>query len=126
MRSASETAGGSIFIGTNGGLFRTANSGKTWKHVHAEGWVGNLAESNGVLVAISMSRIIRSTDNGENWAVVDSEDGMAFDVKQIKGGFAAITSSSVLNTRKLRTSHDGGKTWQPIDVGLQDNVVKHG
>ena len=123
IRSAFETAGGSIFIGTNRGLFKTANSGKTWKHVHAGGGVGNLAESNGVLLAISMSKIIRSTDNGENWAVVDSEGGVAFDVKQIKGGFAAITSSSVLNTRRLRTSYDGGKTWQPIDAGLQDKVV---
>ena len=123
IRSAFETAGGAIFIGTNRGLFKTANSGKTWKHVHAGGGVGNLAESNGVLLAISMSKIIRSTDNGENWAVVDSEGGVAFDVKQIKGGFAAITASSVLNTRRLRTSYDGGKTWQPIDAGLQDKVV---
>jgi len=123
IRSVFETAGGSIFIGTNSGLFKTANDGKTWKHVHAGGRVGNLAESNGVLLAISMSKIIRSTDNGENWAVVDSEGGVAFDVKQIKGGFAAITSSSVLNTRRLRTSYDGGKTWQPIDAGLQDKAV---
>ena len=67
-----------------------------------------------------MKRIIRSTDNGENWAPVISEDSVAFDVKQIKGGFAAITASSELGTRTLRTSYDGGKTWQPTDGGLQD------
>ena len=55
-----------------------------------EAWIGHLAESNGVLVAISMRRIIRSTDNGENWEFVISEGGVAFDVKQINGGFAAI------------------------------------
>ena len=65
-----------------------------------------------------MRRIIRSTDNGENWAVVISEGGVAFDVKLIKGGFAAITASSESGTRSLRTSYDGGKTWQPIDAGL--------
>ena len=118
IRSVFETAGGTIFIGTDRGLFKTANSGKTWKHVYAGGWVGHLAESNGVLLAISMRRIIRSTDNGENWALVISEGGVAFDVKPIKGGFAAITSSSESNTRRLRTSYDGGKTWQPIDAGL--------
>ncbi|WP_431218050.1 WD40/YVTN/BNR-like repeat-containing protein [Puia sp. P3] len=81
-----------------------------------------MAESNGVLVAATMKGIIRSTDNGENWALVDSEGIVAYDVKQIKGGFAAITSSSASNTRRLRTSYDGGKTWQPIDAGLEDDV----
>lgn len=119
IRSVFETAGGTIFIGTDKGFFKTANNGKTWKHVHTGSLVGHLAESNGVLVAISMRGIIRSTDDGENWAVVSSERGGAWDVKQIKGGFAAITSSSESGTRGLRTSYDGGKTWQPIDAGLQ-------
>lgn len=122
IRSVFETAGGTIFIGTDRGLFKTANSGKTWKHVHAGGLVGNLAEADGVLLATSMRRIIRSTDNGENWAVVISDSSVAFDVKPIKGGFAAITASSESGTRSLRTSYDAGKTWQPIDAGLQDKV----
>jgi photosystem II stability/assembly factor-like uncharacterized protein len=123
IRSVFETAGGTIFIGTDRGFFKTANNGKTWKHVHTGGLAGHLAESNGVLLAISMRRIIRSTDNGENWAVVFSEGGVAWDVKQIKGGFAAITSGSESGTRSLRTSCDGGKTWQPIEAGLQDEVL---
>ncbi len=123
IRSVFETAGGTIFIGTDRGLFKTDNSGKNWKHVYAGGWAGHLAESNGVLVSTSKRSIIRSTDNGENWALAISEGGVAFDVKQIKGGFAAITSSSESNTRTLRTSYDGGKTWQPIDAGLQDKDV---
>jgi photosystem II stability/assembly factor-like uncharacterized protein len=119
IRSVFETAGGTIFIGIDRGFFKTADNGKNWKHVHTGSLVGHLAEANGVLVAISMSRIIRSTDNGENWAVVSSDEFVAWDVKQIKGGFAAITSSSESSTRELRTSYDGGKTWQPIDAGLQ-------
>ncbi len=117
IRSVFETAGGAIFIGTDKGLFKTANSGKTWKHVYAGGWAGHLAESDGVLVSTSMRRLIRSTDNGENWALVISDSSVVFDVKQIKGGFAAITASSESGTRSLRTSYDGGKTWQPIDAG---------
>ncbi len=95
IRSVFETAGGTIFIGTDRGFFKTTNNGKTWKHVHAGSLVGHLAESDGVLVAISNRRIIRSTDNGENWELVISEGGVAFDVKQIKGGFAALTPTSV-------------------------------
>lgn len=116
IRSVFETAGGTIFIGTNSGIFKTGDNGKTWKLVYAGGYVGHLAEADGVLLAIGMKKIIRSTDNGENWAKVISEDSVAFDVKSIKGGFAAITSNSQRNTvstSRLSLSYDGGKTWQP-------------
>ena len=122
IRITFETAGGTIFIGTSRGFFKTTNDGKTWKRVHTEGMDGNLAESNGVLVAISMRKIIRSTDNGENWVVTTSEDSVAWDVKPIKGGFTAITASSESGTRRLSTSYDGGKTWQLIDAGPHNKV----
>jgi hypothetical protein len=122
IRTAFETVGGTIFIGTDRGFFKTANNGKTWKHVHAGSLVGHLAESNGILVAISNRRIIRSTDNGENWEFVTSEGGEVFDVKQVNGGFAALTPTSA-NIRGVSTSYDGGKTWQPDDAGRQDKVV---
>jgi photosystem II stability/assembly factor-like uncharacterized protein len=125
IRTAYETAGGTVFITTDRGFFKTTDNGKTWKHVHNGALAGHLAESDGVLVAISNKRIIRSTDNGENWAPVISEDSMAFDVKPIKGGFVAITSNSesnTPNTSRLSTSYDGGKTWQIIDAGPQNKV----
>lgn len=123
IRSVFETAGGTIFIGIDRGLFKSTDSGKTWKQVFAGGLVGHLAESDGVLLATSMRRIIRSTDNGENWTPAISEDNVAFNVKPIKGGFAAITSTSESDTRRLSTSYDGGKTWQSIHSGLQDKVA---
>jgi len=123
IRSTFETAGGTIFIGIDRGLFRSTDGGKTWKHVYAGGWAGHLAESDGVLVSTSKRSIIRSTDNGENWALAISEDAVAFDIKPIKGGFVAITSTSESDTRRLSTSYDGGKTWQSIHSGLQDKVI---
>ena len=123
IRTVFETAGGTIFIGIDRGLFKTAKCGKTWKHVHAGTLVGHLAESDGVLVATSMRKIIRSTDNGENWALAICEDSVAWDVKPIKGGFVAITAGSEKGTRRLSRSWDGGKTWQSIHSGLQNKVV---
>lgn len=123
IRSVFESAGGSLFIGIDRGLFKTTDDGKTWTQVYAGGVLGNLAESNGILVAINMRKIMRSTDNGENWAPTISEDSVAFDVKQVKGGFAAITASSASNTRRLSMSYDDGKTWQLIDAGLYDKTI---
>ena len=117
IRSSFETAGGAIFIGTQKGFFKTDNDGATWKYVYSGSLVGHLAELDGVLLAINWRRIIRSTDNGENWAPVTSDSSVVWDVKQIKGGFAAMTSTSASNPRGIRTSYDGGKTWQPNNAG---------
>jgi photosystem II stability/assembly factor-like uncharacterized protein len=122
IRITFETAAGSIFISTSKGFLKTTNDGKTWKHVHAGGLLGHLAESDDVLVAISMRKIIRSTDSGENWVETTIEDSVAFDVKPIKGGFVAITAGSELSTRRLSTSYDSGKTWQLIDAGPHNKV----
>jgi hypothetical protein len=123
IRSVFETAGGTIFIGIDRGIFKTDNRGNKWKQVHTGSLVGHLAESDGVLVAISTGRIIRSTDNGENWTPTISEDGFAFDVKPFRGGFVAITAGSEKSARRLSSSFDGGKTWQPIHSELQNKVV---
>lgn len=117
-----QTAEGAIFMGTEKGFLKTVNKGKNWKLVHTGALVGHLAELNGVLLGISDRGIIRSTDNGENWAEVMSE-GVAWDVKMIKGGFAAITSASESGTRTLKTSFDSGKTWQPIEASIQNKAV---
>lgn len=116
--SVFETAGGTVFIGSDRGLFKSTNSGKSWKQLPAGGW-GKMVESNGVLLATSQGGILRSTDDGENWSLVISEGGVGIDVERIEGGFAAITYSTVSKTRRIRTSYDGGKTWQAIDAGLQ-------
>jgi photosystem II stability/assembly factor-like uncharacterized protein len=114
IRTVFEAAGGSIFIGTNKGFFKTDNNGQAWKQVYDGGLVGNLAESNGVLLSTSLGKIIRSTDHGETWAPAVSEDSVAFDVKPIKGGFAALTAESSSSNRRLSASYDGGKTWEPM------------
>ena len=82
-----------------------------------------MVESNGVLLATSQGGIVRSTDDGETWALVISEGGVGIDVERIEGGFAAITYSTVSETRRIRASYDGGKNWQAIDAGLQANGI---
>jgi len=115
--SVSETAGGTIFIGSDRGLFKSTNSGQSWKQLNAPTG-GKIVESNAVLLASCQRGILRSTDDGESWALVISEGGVGIDIERIEGGFAAINYSTVAKTRRIRTSYDGGKTWQAIDAGL--------
>ena len=123
VRTIFETAGGTVFIGSESGLFKSTNGGKTWKRVYAGGWVLKLVASNGVLMATSQAGILRSTDGGENWVRVLHEGGVGIAVEPIKGGFAAITANTRLMARTVRASYDGGKTWQPIDVGLPADLL---
>ena len=123
VRSIFETVGGTVFIGSDRGLFKSTNNGKTWKHVYAGGWAIKMVANDRILLATSMKGIIRSTDDGENWTLVISEGGVGIDVSAINGGFAAITFNTQSNTRRIRTSYDGGKSWQPIDAGLQSKYV---
>ncbi|MCF0072701.1 hypothetical protein LZD49_19630 [Dyadobacter sp. CY261] len=68
--------GDTVFIGCDKGIFKSDDSGKTWKQVYDGGWVMKLVESNGVLMATSQRGIIRSIDDGENWVNVINEGGV--------------------------------------------------
>jgi photosystem II stability/assembly factor-like uncharacterized protein len=118
VRTVFETLDGTVFIGCDRGIFKSADQGKTWKHVFENGWVIKMVESDGVLICTNEQGILRSTDGGEHWDVVLSEGGVGIAVERIAGGFAAITYNTESKTRRVRISADGGKTWQPIDAGL--------
>lgn len=119
VSSVFETTGGTIFIGSNNALFKSTNSGKTWKYVHVGGWVMKIVESNGVLMAASTQGILRSTDDGENWDRVIDEGGTGIAVELIDGGFAAIAYNTITQTNRIHISLNRGKTWNTIGETLQ-------
>ncbi|MDN3582057.1 exo-alpha-sialidase [Mucilaginibacter flavus] len=117
--SVFETTKGTVFIGSNNALFKSSNSGKTWKYVHVGGWVMKMTESNGVLLAASTLGILRSNDDGETWGRVIGEAGEGIAVERIDGGFAAVAYNAITQTNTIYTSLDSGKTWNDIGEGLQ-------
>lgn len=118
VRGVVETAEGVIYITSDKGLFKSTDQGKNWKTISAGGLGGKIVEADGVLLTTGPRGIMRSTDGGDNWFWVIKEGGVGIDVTKIKGGFAAITYSSATKTRRVRTSYDGGVTWQAIDEAL--------
>ena len=118
MRNVFRTASGAVFIGAGLGLLKSIDSGKTWNQVYSGGWVMKLVESNGILMATSEHGVLRSTDEGETWESVLNEGGVGIAIEAIKGGFAAINYNTESKTRRVRTSYDGGTTWEAIDASL--------
>ena len=118
FRTLLETLDGNLFMGSDNGIFKSTDQGKTWKHVYKDGWMIQMVESDGVLICTNQHGILRSTDKGEHWDLVISEGGVGISAEVIKGGFAAITYNTESETRRMRISTDAGKTWQPINAGL--------
>jgi photosystem II stability/assembly factor-like uncharacterized protein len=123
MRTIFETSDGTVFLGSDHGLYKSTDKGKNWKQVENQGWVMNIVESEGVLIATGQNGIMRSTDNGEHWQWVNSEGGVGIAIERIKGGFAAITYNTETKSRRIRISLDSGKTWQAIDEGLRPSML---
>ena len=122
VRTVFETSEGIIFIGCDGGLFKSADRGSSWKRVLNSGWVLKIVESEGVLIATNQQGIVRSSDKGETWELVISEGGVGIAAQKIKDGFAAITYNTESKTRRIRMTNDKGKTWQTIDAGLPEQA----
>jgi hypothetical protein len=112
---------GTLFLSTGKSLSKSADKARTWKVVQ-NGGVGDIVESEGVLVATGQQGIMRSTDGGEHWEWVISEGGVGIDAERIEGGFAAIAFNTTTQSRRIRISMDAGKTWQAIDAGLPPSM----
>lgn len=118
VRSLLQTAAGMLLIGTDQGLYKSTDNGKNWQLFPSGSLGSKTVEANGVLLTGGSQGIMRSTDYGEHWNWVIKEGGVGIDVANISGGFAAINYSSAANTRRIRTSYDGGQTWQALDAGF--------
>lgn len=118
VRSIFETSDGTVFLGSDTGLYKSEDKGQSWKQVLQEGWVMELVESEGVLIGTGQKGIMRSTDKGEHWEWVISEGGVGIAVERIDGGFAAIAYNTRTQSRKIYISLNRGETWKAIDEGL--------
>lgn len=122
VRTIFETSDGTVFVGRENGLYKSADQGQSWKQVQKGGGVMDIVESEGVLIATGQKGIMRSTDKGEHWEWVISEGGVGIAVERIKGGFATISFNTRIQSRRIHISLDKGRTWQAIDAELQPSL----
>jgi photosystem II stability/assembly factor-like uncharacterized protein len=121
IRTIFETSDGTVFLGSDNGLYKSTDWGGSWKQVQEDGAM-DMVESEGVLIGTGQKGIMRSTDNGEHWEWVIREGGVGIAVERIKGGFAAISSNTRTQSRRIHISLDYGITWKAIDEGLRPSL----
>ena len=122
-----EARDGSIYIGSDNGIFKSVDGFKTWKQVFEGDLISSLVEANGVLMGEGVIGLVRSTDHGQHWEYINKEEGRAIKTGIINGGIAAIFiggqgSNDHVNAygmkNSLQASSDKGMTWQHIDNGF--------
>jgi photosystem II stability/assembly factor-like uncharacterized protein len=124
IRVVLETTGGTVFISSDYGLYKSTDKGRSWKQVlHKDsGLVTDLVEAEGVLIGAGANGILRSTDNGEHWELAIGEGELGKFVERIDGGFAVISFDRQSGFSRIRISLDNGKTWNAIDKGLPPSL----
>lgn len=124
---------GNLLLGTHGGLFKSANGGKTWEKIQTKGsvnsddWMSLVSDprSRNVIFAGGHDLgVIKSEDGGTTWMRADEGiqgtdiHGLALSERNPALLFAYSVGSGVFK------SADGGSSWKRIDDGPENPGVR--
>jgi phosphodiesterase/alkaline phosphatase D-like protein len=122
LRALSFKGSTGIAVGGDSKIYRSTNGGANWTPVSAPvadrqfNGVAFINASTGYIIGgirDSVRTILKTTDGGQNWSIVEDTDGGGLnDITFIDGnlGYAVGDSATVLKTS------DGGQTWLPQTV----------
>lgn len=120
-------ADGAVLISTSYGVYRDRYKADIWGQVFVQGQVLDLVETDGVILGAGEIGVIRSTDDGNHWQWVLTEDGRSRKITMIDGQVYAISMGKGgreddlkdpgQSAARLRRSGDGGLTWTMLDPG---------
>ncbi|MEI6411870.1 MAG: sialidase family protein [Bacteroidota bacterium] len=125
VRTILERGESTLLVGTDSGIFKSADGGRNWKQVFSGGIVLDIVAMGDVLVAGGFNGALRSTDEGEHWDNTLNENILAKKTGVIDGHFFTILGTEDVRkpdpagiTNRLRISDDMGKTWHRIEQSL--------
>jgi photosystem II stability/assembly factor-like uncharacterized protein len=127
IRSLASNSNGDVFAATapcpGAGIFRTSDKGNNWISVHPRICVRVLAVNpDGDIFAISGEAILRSTDNGESWALLQGLGpnefrAIAFQTPRV------IFVGSMFHDESMggiQRSSDNGDSW--VQISFPDTI----
>jgi photosystem II stability/assembly factor-like uncharacterized protein len=108
-------AGGQIFAGTRGGIFRSQDNGATWAKVNANSATNFVIKSSEQIFAAIGAGVLRSVDGGSTWTAANNgltnRDTYTIALKS-NGDIFVGTRSGVFR------SSDNGDNWVEVNAGL--------
>jgi photosystem II stability/assembly factor-like uncharacterized protein len=120
-----------MYAGTEDGLLKSTDSGRTWKTVNIGGrltGVGRVLVDNhsGMVYASSSNRLFRSTDGARTWNDVDMDLGSHFRLAAIASIGPPLAQTIIYATawpdsrshNELFKSTDFGRSWTSSSLGL--------
>lgn len=126
-------ADGNLLLGTHGGLFRSADKGRTWQKVATKGsvnsddWMSLVVDPRNRKVIFAGGHdlgVIKSEDNGVTWMRADDGiketdiHGLAVNQRNPDLLFAYSVDNGVFRSK------DGGRSWQRMDDGPENPGVR--
>jgi len=116
-----------VYIGTNGGVFKTTDSGLSWSLLGSPAGVESLAvdhfNSNLLYAGTASESVWRSTDGGGTW--VKSKDGFLPRHARVESlasdAAAAGTVYAGLGGGGIYRSTDGGERWQCLPAAVANS-----
>lgn len=133
--------GDNAWFGTSTGrVYRSTDKGQTWTaHATGQANVNSISfadENNGVAMCIKHNqttnaienwKLIRTSDGGENWTVIQVEDQYLTDISAVPGKpgmYVGVNISSNVENNYSVYSLDYGTSWVMIDDSIQYTNVK--
>ena len=64
------TESNNVYFGSNSGIFKSTDSGKTWEKITSERCESLYVTKNGTICALCSNGVVHSTDGGDTWDVI--------------------------------------------------------
>ena len=110
--------------GTDGGIWRSEDSGTTWESVKTGSWCWNLeTTASGAILAGFGSNLWRSIDHGTSWQMLTNFTeqalvGIAVDQQNEQRMWVSRVTWNTSSVGAVWRTSDGGKTWTEITGDL--------